>query len=83
MSLKKFHILFISLATLCLVGFGVWCFVGTFQVGDGFVGDLTKIKYLCGATSIALGLITSIYGVWFYRNKIKYFEITESFSTKV
>ncbi|MFL2479495.1 MAG: hypothetical protein ACJ0K4_08095 [Verrucomicrobiales bacterium] len=78
MSLKKFHILFITLSTLCLVGFGAWCFFGNFQLTNGFAGDLMKFKYLCGITSIVLGLITSIYGVWFYRKKIKYFEITES-----
>jgi hypothetical protein len=78
MSLKKFHIVFITLSTLCLVGFGAWCFFGTFQLTYGFVGDLMKFKYLTGTISIVLGLITSIYGVWFYRNKIKYFDIPES-----
>ena len=81
MSLKKFHILFISLATLCLVGFGVWCFMGNFQIADGFFGDV-MINYFCGISSIALGIITSIYGVWFYRNKIKHFEVAETLPTK-
>lgn len=82
MSLKKFHILFISLATLCLVGFGVFCFVGDFKIEEGVLGNSESFKNVCGISSIILGAITSIYGVWFYRNKIKYFEIAESLPTK-
>ncbi|HAA87278.1 MAG: hypothetical protein CMO73_11180 [Verrucomicrobiales bacterium] len=70
MSLKKFHILFISLSTLCLVGFGIFCILA-----EGLFGDLESLKKVCGVSSIFLGIITSIYGVWFYRNKIKHFDV--------
>jgi len=63
LSLKKFHILFITLATLCFVGFGMWCFV---QPEEGGV-VLTGFAII----SVFLGLFTAFYGVWFYRNKIK------------
>ena len=63
MSLKKFHILFITLATLCFLGFGAWCFV---QQEDGGVLVITF-----AIMSVLLGLLTAFYGVWFYRNKIK------------
>ena len=45
------------------MGFGAWCFV---QQEDG--GALVKTFAF---TSVLLGLFTAIYGVWFYRNKIK------------
>jgi len=51
------------MATLCFVGFGAWCFA---QQEDG--GALVKTFAII---SVLLGLLTAIYGVWFYRNKIK------------
>jgi hypothetical protein len=61
--LKKFHILFISLATLCFVGFGLWCF--TPKAG----GSAAMIA--TGALGVMLGVATAVYGMWFYRNKIR------------
>lgn len=63
MDLKKFHILFITLATLCFVGFGLWCFGQT--VGGG------AAMAAAGALGVALGVATAAYGMWFYRNKIR------------
>jgi len=62
LSLKKFHILFITLATICFVGFGGWCFAQPDDSGGLFLPF--------AVAGIALGLFTAIYGVWFYRNKI-------------
>jgi uncharacterized membrane protein YpjA len=63
MDLKKFHILFITLATLCLVGFGLWCFAPRFDSPAGLIP--------AGIFSILLGMATAVYGMWFYRNKIR------------
>ena len=62
MDLKKFHILFITLATLCFVGFGLWCF------GPAAGGG---VMIATGVVGIALGIATAVYGMWFYRNKIR------------
>lgn len=72
MDLKKFHILFISLATLCFVGFGLWCF------SPMSTGGLVMV--VVGAASIALGLVTAVYGMWFYRHKIRVVELEVSAS---
>jgi hypothetical protein len=55
--------------------------MGNFQIEDGFFGDV-MINYFCGISSIVLGIITSIYGVWFYRNKVKHFEVAETLPIK-
>ena len=61
MSLKGFHIVFISLATLCLVGFAVWAFVSN-------PGVAIRVG---GGVSALLGIALAVYGSWFYRNKLK------------
>jgi hypothetical protein len=43
-----------------------------FQIAEG---SLEGMKNICGVSSIILGAITSIYGVWFYRNKIKHLDV--------
>jgi uncharacterized membrane protein YpjA len=63
LSLKQFHILFITLATICFVGFGVWCFAQP-EESRGLFLPLAVV-------AVALGLFTAIYGVWFYRNKLQ------------
>ncbi|MFP6873381.1 MAG: hypothetical protein VCA55_07695 [Verrucomicrobiales bacterium] len=63
MSLKKFHILFISLATLCFIGSGVWCFMSAAKAAHGLL--------FAGIASSVLGLATAVYGLWFYRSKIR------------
>ncbi len=62
MSLKKFHIVFISLATLCFAGFGLWCLLLQGGGGAAFVA--------AGGASLALAGATAVYGTWFYRNKL-------------
>jgi len=60
-SLKGFHIVFITLATLCLVGFAVWT----------VVSDVSLFVRLGGGLSALLGVVLAIYGSWFYRNKLR------------
>ena len=61
MSLKGFHIVFVTLATLCLVGFAVWT----------FVSDVESAIRIGGGISALTGVALAIYGSWFYRNKLK------------
>ena len=64
MSLKGFHILFISFAILTAFGFFVW----TRLAGDEFVSDgLRGI----GMASAALGLGLLAYGGWFVKKSRK------------
>ena len=60
MSLKGFHILFITVSTLLALGAGAWCLWvdsthGTPAFRAGAIGSFVA----------ALGLIS--YGIWFYR----------------
>jgi flagellar biogenesis protein FliO len=60
MSLKGFHIVFITFSTLLALGCGIWCV----QVNQAAQAPV----YLAGAIGsfvAALGLL--IYGFWFYR----------------
>ena len=61
MSLKGFHIVFITLSTLCLVGFAVWT----------LASDVGPAIRTIGACSAVLGVALAVYGSWFYRNKLK------------
>ncbi|MFT5104439.1 MAG: putative membrane-bound spermidine synthase [Pseudoalteromonas tetraodonis] len=61
MSLKGFHVLFITLATLCLVGFAVWAFMFNTDLGVRVTGVFSGM----------LGVALSVYGTWFYQNKLK------------
>ena len=60
MSLKGFHILFISVCTLLALGLGAWCIRVNLAAGAPV--------YLLGAVGsfFAAGALM-IYGVWFYR----------------
>ncbi len=64
MSLRGFHIVFISLAVLCTVGFAIWTMFSGSDENTGAV----KIT---GIVSGISGLFLAVYGVWFYRNKLK------------
>lgn len=60
MSLKGFHIVFITFSTLLALGCGAWCIWLNSIAGAPL--------YIAGAVcsfAAALGLV--IYGVWFYR----------------
>jgi len=60
MSLKGFHIVFITFSTLLALGCGAWC-VWVNSIAGAPV-------YLAGAAvSFAAAFILVLYGVWFYR----------------
>ena len=60
MSLKGFHILFITVSTLLALGVGAWCIRANLAAGAPV--------YLLGAIgSFIAAVALMIYGVWFYR----------------
>lgn len=60
MSLKGFHIVFITLSTLLALGCGGWCLWVNSIVGSPI--------YLAGAAaSFAVAAALLVYGVWFFR----------------
>ena len=60
MSLKGFHILFITVCTLLSLGLGAWCIKVNLAAGAPV--------YLAGAIgSFVAAMAQIIYGVWFYR----------------
>ena len=70
MSLRKFHILFITLATICLLSFGLWCFyTGATIFSSTKSGE--SYRMVSGFSSLVLALVTLVYGRWFYVKKIK------------
>ena len=60
MSLKGFHIVFVTFSTLLSIGFGVWAFG---QYTDG--GSTTLLAVAVAAGVFAVVLIG--YGIWFLR----------------
>lgn len=61
MSLKGFHIFFISIAVLFCTGFAVWGFLGA--------GDLTEQMRIPSFITGALGAVLLTYGIWFVKKK--------------
>ncbi len=61
MSLKAFHIVFISTSILLALGVGVWAF-GNYSSPGGTRGDLAA-----GVASLAAALALAIYGVYFLK----------------
>lgn len=60
MSLKGFHIVFITFSTLLALGCGIWCL----QLGQA----TGTTSYMLGATlAFVAALALVIYGFWFYR----------------
>ncbi len=60
MSLKGFHIVFITLSTLLALACGAWC-IQLNQLSD-------SRAYVAGAlSSFTAALALMVYGVWFYR----------------
>ena len=60
MSLKGFHIVFITFSTLLALGCGAWCLWVNSVVGAPV--------YVTGAiASFAAALALMVYGVWFYK----------------
>ena len=60
MSLKGFHIVFITASTLLALGVGAWCLWVNSVEGT----PVFRIGAICSFVAAALLLI---YGVWFYR----------------
>lgn len=60
MSLKTFHIVFVTLSTLLSVGFGLWA-VRQYR-DDGSTGLL-----VVAVGSMAFAVVLICYGVWFLR----------------
>ncbi|MBI4558607.1 MAG: hypothetical protein HY706_13590 [Candidatus Hydrogenedentes bacterium] len=59
MSLKIFHIVFVSISTIVLAGFGVWCLRAFFLERSGT--DLAL-----GVFSLVASLVLIVYGKKFY-----------------
>ena len=60
MSLKAFHILFITISCVLAFAFGAWCMELQRVEGDGRYVVLGRVSFAVGAALIA-------YGVWFLR----------------
>ncbi len=60
MSLKGFHIVFITLSMLCAFGFAVWTLLSRNDANTSGVRAL-------GIASAFSGIGLAVYGVWFYR----------------
>jgi len=60
MSLKAFHILFVTVSTALAVWFTVWSFL---RFGDG--GGVLYLVLGLGGAALVVGL--PIYGVWFLK----------------
>ena len=58
MSLKFFHIFFISLSTLCAFGFSIWLFLAE-------TTDQSSLNVLGGIASALAGIGLIVYGVRF------------------
>lgn len=64
MSLRTFHIFFITVATLLACFFGTWGI--NIHLTQGSTGHL-----VAGLGSFAVGMVLILYGVWFWK-KIRY-----------
>ena len=64
MSLKAFHVVFVLMATLLAVGFGLWALREYLEHGTGVM-----LSTFFGSVAFAIGMV--IYGVWFLR-KLKH-----------
>jgi hypothetical protein len=60
MSLKTFHIIFVSVAILLTVGFGIWG-VRDYQATDN------RTSLYMGLGSFLVTLVLAVYGVWFLK----------------
>ncbi len=60
MTLKGFHIVFITFSTLLALGLGGWCLWLDMMLGIS--------NYLLGAVcSFAAAIVLFLYGIWFWR----------------
>lgn len=61
MSLKGFHIFFITVAVLFCFGFTAWAFLGA--------GNMTKEMQIPGIITAIFGSTILVYGIWFVKKK--------------
>jgi hypothetical protein len=60
MSLKAFHVIFISISVLLCLGFGAWCISSDYARG--------RTAYtIAGYVSFSLCVLLVLYEVWFLR----------------
>ena len=59
MSLRTFHIVFVTMSTLLFAFLAVWAFA--------FSGDRTSVITALGAVSALAGVAMPVYGVYFYK----------------
>ena len=60
MTLKTFHILFITISSLLAFGIGFWClWIDAAAASNAYRGG--------AAASFSAGVVLMIYGFWFYR----------------
>ncbi len=60
MSLKAFHVFFVSLSVLCALGFGGWSIVDWHRTGSGGTLLLGVLGFVAAAALVW-------YGLWFLR----------------
>lgn len=60
MSLKTFHIVFVSIAILLTVGFGIWG-IRDYQATDN------RTSLYMGLGSFLVTVVLAVYGVWFLK----------------
>lgn len=65
MSLKAFHIVFITLSSGLALGFGVWC-LSSDPAHEG-VGSLARGSLAMGLASFGTAGLLIVYGAWFLR----------------
>jgi len=59
MSLKGFHVVFVTASALLAFGFAAWCFGAEPDAGAG--------RIVAGATSVAAGIGLVFYEAWFLK----------------
>jgi hypothetical protein len=59
MSLKGFHVVFVTASVLLAFGFALWCFQGAPEPGTG--------RLVAGALSVLAGLGLAFYEAWFLK----------------
>lgn len=60
MSLKSFHLLFITLSTLLAIGFGIWEL-------KGYIASSDAMHLAAGVGSFVIALALVVYGIRFMR----------------
>ncbi len=61
MSLKTFHLIFITASSALAFGFGVW------ELKDGFSADGTKMDFVYGIGSLVVGVALIFYERYFLK----------------